>query len=56
MGAKSTPGSISKSTSLVVEGEKGGSKVKKARDLGIRVIDSIEFLRILDEFKTTWQH
>lgn len=55
MGAKSTPGSISKSTSLVVEGEKGGSKVKKARDLGIRVIDSIEFLRILDEYKTTRQ-
>ncbi len=51
MGAKSTPNSISRSTNLLVEGKKGGSKVKKAKDLNIRVIDSIEFMNLVEESK-----
>ncbi len=46
-GAKATPNSISKSTGLVVEGEKGGKKAKQARDLGLRVITAEEFLEMI---------
>ena len=46
-GAKGTPNTISKSTSLVVEGEKGGKKAKQARDLGIRVITADEFFEMI---------
>ncbi len=46
-GAKATPNSISKSTSIVVEGEKGGKKAKQARDLGLRVITAEEFLEMI---------
>ena len=48
LGAKKTPGSISKSTDLVVEGEKGGKKAQKARDMEIRVIGADDFLRIVN--------
>jgi len=48
MGAKSTPGTVSKSTSLVVEGEKGGKKAQQARNLGVRVIEAEEFLKMID--------
>uniref|UniRef100_A0A7S2UKA7 DNA ligase (NAD(+)) n=1 Tax=Attheya septentrionalis TaxID=420275 RepID=A0A7S2UKA7_9STRA len=49
LGAKSTPTSISKSTSILVAGNKSGSKVKKALDLGIRVLDATEFLQLVQE-------
>lgn len=48
LGAKSTPNTVSKSTTLVVEGDGGGKKTKKARELGIRVIDYEEFIKLID--------
>ena len=49
LGAKSTPGSISKSTDLVVAGDKGGKKLEQARELGVRVIDASEFINLVKE-------
>ena len=40
-------GSVSKKTNLVVAGESAGSKLQRARELGIRVIDEAEFLKML---------
>lgn len=51
MGAKSTPGSISKLTGLVVAGEKGGKKLEQAEKLGVRVIDTEEFLQMVNMFR-----
>lgn len=38
-------GSVSKKTDLVIAGEEAGSKLQKARELGIEVIDEAEFRR-----------
>lgn len=40
--------SVSKKTSLVVAGENAGSKLQKAKDLGIRIINEEEFLSMLN--------
>ena len=45
-GAK-VAGSVSKKTSVVVAGEEAGSKLEKAKELGIEVIDEAEMLRRL---------
>ncbi len=44
MGGKATE-SVSKATSFVVAGEEAGSKLEKARKLGVEVIDEGEFVR-----------
>lgn len=46
-GAKSTPNTVSKSTNLVVVGEKGGKKAKQAEDLGVEIMDVEEFMRLI---------
>jgi DNA ligase (NAD+) len=40
-------GSVSKKTSFVLAGEEAGSKLEKARRLGLRVIDEAEFRKML---------
>lgn len=46
VGAK-VSGSVSKKTDYVIAGEEAGSKLDKARQLGVTVIDEAEFLRML---------
>ena len=48
LGAKVT-GSVSKNTDLVIAGEAAGSKLDKAQEFGIKVIDEQEMLNLLAE-------
>jgi DNA ligase (NAD+) len=42
-------GSVSKSTDYVVAGEDAGSKLDKARELGVPVLDQAAFVQLLKE-------
>lgn len=44
-------GSVSKKTSIVLAGESAGSKLDKARELGVRIIDEAQFLQMIEQQK-----
>ena len=48
LGAKAT-GSVSGKTDYVVAGEDPGSKLEKAKELGVTVLDEAAFLELLED-------
>ena len=48
LGGKVT-GSVSKKTDYVVYGEKAGSKLTKAQNLGVETLDEAEFRALIDD-------
>ena len=46
-------GSVSKSTSFLVSGEEAGSKLEKAKSLGVDIIDEAELLRRINSPATS---
>ena len=44
-----TTGSVSKKTGVVLAGESAGSKLEKARALGVRIVDEAQFLEMIGE-------
>jgi DNA ligase (NAD+) len=46
-----TSGSVSAKTSLVIAGEAAGSKLARAQELGVRVMDETAFLELIQPFR-----
>ncbi len=44
-------GSVSKGTSMVIVGESPGSKLKRARDLGVKIFSEIDLKDFLEEYR-----
>jgi DNA ligase (NAD+) len=40
-------GTVSKKTDMLIAGEAAGSKLEKAKDLGVRIVDAEEFETLL---------
>jgi DNA ligase (NAD+) len=51
LGAKSTPSSVSKTTGIVVAGEKGGKKIDKANEYGIKIMSASEFADLVKKHR-----
>ena len=47
MAGGSPSGSISCKTKLLVAGEKAGSKLEKAKNLGVKIVDEATFLKMI---------
>ncbi len=46
-------GSVSKKTDFLIAGENAGSKLEKARELGVKILDEAAFLKMLKESGST---
>ena len=54
LGAK-VSGSVSKKTSCVIAGEAAGSKLRKANELGVPVLDEAQFLQLVSDDPQQYQ-
>ena len=46
--------SVSKNTDMVIAGSDAGSKLTKANELGVKVINENEFVKLIENFYNEW--